>query len=1088
MTHFPRRPAVRLAALFCSALLPLTFCSLLALLLVLPAAGQNLNVHMTASSEILGPEDRTTYVLTTSNTGPSDLTDVSVEVQLPASINRLAFPPADFSCSAGCDAGETAMWTVGTLGPGESQTVFYQAQIQSTASAGPITSSATGSATGTSDAMASLDVEIDDSPLLRLSLAPESGPAVADVPFTYTLTFGNVGTTNPDDVLLTMAVPTGTNFVSATDGGVETSGVVTWDVGLLGVGASRQVQVTVRPDASLDNGAVIEARAEIDPNEPTESVASSSAATPVREAGPLRLEYALSQSAIEPGSPATYTLTASNTGPVDLTDASARILLPGFIDRINYPPVAFSCSAGCDANEIATWAIGTLSPGESRMVVYRSFAQSAAPQGELLRSQLTATSSNTGQVSAALDAQVDPSPLLHLDLMPGEGPATAEVPFTYTLTIGNVGNKNPTDVALALPVPDETSFVAATGGGTLNGGVVTWDVGLLGVGQSRQVQLTVRPNAGRADGSLIEARATLDPGDANEIVMRSSAVTPIRSDVPLRITYGVNSAVPGQDDYVDVSLTATNTGPVDLTNASARILFPEFMDRINYPPAAFSCSAGCDANEVATWTIGTLSLGESRSVFFRTKITDDAPQGEVLRSTLTATGSGTPQISTAFALSVDPSPLLRLSIASDPSPAVAGNSFTYLFTVGNVGNKAPSGIVLSVLLPEGTNFVSATDGGTLQNDTVTWTPSAFGNGAGGTAELTVLPDGSLPDGSLLYTRAWLDSGDGTEVVNRASIVTPVRSGASLSVDYTADVSAVEPGDAFTYTLTMTNTGPVDLTDASARVLFPDFIERIPAPAGVSCSAGCDANEAATWTVGTLPAGQSAEIELETTVRNGEVRGNVLRSLVLGTSTGSNEGVARQDLLLGNERPLPVELASFTGTAAGESVTLRWTTASETNNAGFDVERSLNGTSFATIGHRSGHGTTTEAQSYRFADRTPPFADTLVYRLRQVDLDGTHEYSPVAKVAFTPQRFALLPNAPNPFRDATRLRYTLTADATVTLEVYDLMGRRVTTLVDGKQPAGHHTATLTGTGLAPGTYFVRLRANDQTATQRVAVVR
>ena len=86
--------------------------------------------------------------------------------------------------------------------------------------------------------------------------------------------------------------------------------------------------------------------------------------------------------------------------------------------------------------------------------------------------------------------------------------------------------------------------------------------------------------------------------------------------------------------------------------------------------------------------------------------------------------------------------------------------------------------------------------------------------------------------------------------------------------------------------------------------------------------------------------------------------------------------------------LPVELASFTGTTTGESIILNWATVSEENNAGFDVERSTNGTSFDKIGFENGFGTTAETQSYRFVDTEVPFADTLYYRLRQIDTDGS----------------------------------------------------------------------------------------------------
>jgi len=186
--------------------------------------------------------------------------------------------------------------------------------------------------------------------------------------------------------------------------------------------------------------------------------------------------------------------------------------------------------------------------------------------------------------------------------------------------------------------------------------------------------------------------------------------------------------------------------------------------------------------------------------------------------------------------------------------------------------------------------------------------------------------------------------------------------------------------------------------------------------------------------------------------------------------------------------LPVELARFTATTAGEAVTLRWTTTSEENNAGFDVERSTDGETFTAIGFEPGVGTTEEAQAYRFVDRDAPFATTLFYRLRQVDTDGTFEYSPVVEVQVTPSAVALLPVAPNPVTASARLRYELPEATAVRLQVFDLLGRRVATLANGERPAGRHEVTWADSRLAPGTYFVRLQAGSTAQTQMLRLVR
>jgi surface protein len=223
--------------------------------------------------------------------------------------------------------------------------------------------------------------------------------------------------------------------------------------------------------------------------------------------------------------------------------------------------------------------------------------------------------------------------------------------------------------------------------------------------------------------------------------------------------------------------------------------------------------------------------------------------------------------------------------------------------------------------------------------------------------------------------------------------------------------------------------------------------------------------------------------LSTSVDDGGTSGDPSDDQLVATTGSFSEFVLASD-----SEPLPVELTAFTASTSGELVDLRWSTASETNNAGFDVERSTDGETFTTIGFEPGVGTTEEAQSYRFVDRDAPFATTLFYRLRQVDTDGTFEYSPVVEVEVTPSAVALLPVAPNPVSASARLRYELPEATAVRLQVFDLLGRRVVTLADGEKPAGRHEVSWRSAGLASGTYFVRLTAGPEAQTQKIQLVR
>ena len=198
------------------------------------------------------------------------------------------------------------------------------------------------------------------------------------------------------------------------------------------------------------------------------------------------------------------------------------------------------------------------------------------------------------------------------------------------------------------------------------------------------------------------------------------------------------------------------------------------------------------------------------------------------------------------------------------------------------------------------------------------------------------------------------------------------------------------------------------------------------------------------------------------------------------------------VLASDSEPLPVELSGFNATLDGEdAVRLTWTTASETGNAGFEVQRragDANGGSWTTVGSVEGKGTTTEPTSYRYVDEGLPYeADQLTYRLKQVDTDGSSSYSKEVTVSREVKEAELLGTYPNPARTQATLRYAVPERQDVKIYLYDVLGRRVQTVVDGERE-GRHKQQLDTSRLASGVYFLRLRAEGATKTQKLTVVR
>ncbi len=192
--------------------------------------------------------------------------------------------------------------------------------------------------------------------------------------------------------------------------------------------------------------------------------------------------------------------------------------------------------------------------------------------------------------------------------------------------------------------------------------------------------------------------------------------------------------------------------------------------------------------------------------------------------------------------------------------------------------------------------------------------------------------------------------------------------------------------------------------------------------------------------------------------------------------------------------LPVELTHFEAVLDGLDVVLRWETASETNNAGFGVEVQEEGSNTEEGGWESvyfvdGYGTTIEPQAYqyRIADLSPGRHH---FRLKQVDFDGTFAYSPEVEVLVgVLDGFALSEVYPNPFRTEAHVSLAVGQPQHVTLALYDMLGRRVTVLLDEKMESNHaRLFTIRADELASGIYFLQATGTTFNITKRLVLLK
>lgn len=191
-----------------------------------------------------------------------------------------------------------------------------------------------------------------------------------------------------------------------------------------------------------------------------------------------------------------------------------------------------------------------------------------------------------------------------------------------------------------------------------------------------------------------------------------------------------------------------------------------------------------------------------------------------------------------------------------------------------------------------------------------------------------------------------------------------------------------------------------------------------------------------------------------------------------------------------EGPLPVELSGFNANVNGRNVTLNWSTSSELNNSGFEIERVVSdGGDWSTIAFVNGNGTSTNQNNYSFTDRNLN-TGRVTYRLKQIDLNGNFEYFNLNSyvVIGVPSSFNLSQNYPNPFNPSTKINYELAVEGNVSIKIFDNLGREVSTLINEFKTAGYYTLDFNASNLSSGLYFYRMDAAGFSKIMKMTLVK
>ncbi|MGD8306278.1 MAG: T9SS type A sorting domain-containing protein [Ignavibacteria bacterium] len=189
-------------------------------------------------------------------------------------------------------------------------------------------------------------------------------------------------------------------------------------------------------------------------------------------------------------------------------------------------------------------------------------------------------------------------------------------------------------------------------------------------------------------------------------------------------------------------------------------------------------------------------------------------------------------------------------------------------------------------------------------------------------------------------------------------------------------------------------------------------------------------------------------------------------------------------------PFPVELTSFTATLYDDEVIVKWQTETEVNNFGFDIEESINKVAWQKIGFIPGAGNSNSPKSYTFTVDRNQRGESIYYRLKQIDNDGSYNYSDVTELNLTTmkQDFVLLQNYPNPFNPITTINYFVTERGFVQLKLYDIIGNEILVLVNEEKLKGKYSVNFDGSSFSSGVYIYSVKVNEFFENKKMILLR
>ncbi len=862
---------------------------------------QSMNVTVVLNPDRVRPNTNILAHIYLTNTTGITANNVVLQATYPtsgaAAINQLYASDGGTCSGAICNPGDLITWNIGSLAAGDGVVVSIPITVLSSAAAGStVTLPAEVLVDGVQVATDSKFVTVDTDNALSLALDDNQDTVVPGEQLVYTLTYGNRSTASVTGSTLTLPLPNGVTFVSASNGGVLSGNTVTWNLGTLLATQSGRQQVTVAVDGGLASGAILAVdSAQIAGTHPTTGaeVAQVRNATRVQMAPALGITLEMDPDPVRPGNTIDAKLTVTNRSGTTLlgTKLLARYPSDSRVAAINQAFVSDggTCSnAVCNPSEFVTWNLGVLESGGAVTVTLPMPLNNAnyAPAGSLVTLDASVVADGTPSSTISHTAAVDTDNALSLALDENKDTVKPGEQLVYTLTYGNRSTASVTTSTLSLPLPAGVTFVSATNGGTVKNNVVQWTLGTLQATQTGRQQVTVTVDNGLTDGTVLAVdaaqlsayQATTGPELARAMSVARVLASPA---LGIEIEMVPDPVRPGYT--INTKLTVTNRSGTTLLGAKLLARYPS-DSRIAAINQAYLSGGGtcpnsvCNPSQFVTWNLGTLASGAMATVTLPLVVNNAsyAPAGSLISLEASVVADGKPSSIISHTAAVDSDNALNLALDENKDTVAPGEPLVYTLTYGNRSTASVTSTTLSLPLPPGVTFDSATNGGTVVGNVVQWNLGTLQATQTGRQQVTVTVDNALADGTLLVVDAAqlaaTQATTGPELA-RATNVTRVASAPDLGITLEMDPDPVRPGSTIIGKITVTNRSGSTLDGTTLQARYPSdsrvtaFNQSYLSAGGTCANSICNPSTFVTWNLGTMAAGAAVTVNLPMPVNN-----------------------------------------------------------------------------------------------------------------------------------------------------------------------------------------------------------------------------